>query len=141
MPTYNFDPINIGTAPNSKDGDTIRSAFRKVNKYFGVIFGSPSAILVNQSDDFTAASYTTYVVDTRTKVINMTLPAIPQQGDVINFVDGFGLFSTNNFRVNFSSNKLSGVVQPGGIKSYVTPFKFVSLMFVNSTIGWVEKTA
>jgi hypothetical protein len=39
MPTNNFLSINVGTTANSKDGDTLRSAFQKINQNFNEIDG------------------------------------------------------------------------------------------------------
>lgn len=48
MATGNFLSINVGTNANSKDGDTLRSAFQKVNQNFSEIDG----LIQSYFDDF-----------------------------------------------------------------------------------------
>lgn len=48
MATENFLSINVGTNANSKDGDTLRAAFQKVNQNFSEIDG----LIQSYFDDF-----------------------------------------------------------------------------------------
>jgi hypothetical protein len=40
--------INIGTRPNSKDGDAIRDAFNKVNQNFNELYDRESSIEISE---------------------------------------------------------------------------------------------
>jgi DUF438 domain-containing protein len=40
--------INIGTRPNSKDGDAIRDAFNKVNQNFNELYDQVSSIEISE---------------------------------------------------------------------------------------------
>jgi hypothetical protein len=48
MPTSNFLSINVGTTANSKEGDTLRAAFQKINQNFSEIDG----LIQEYFDDF-----------------------------------------------------------------------------------------
>lgn len=132
-----YQVIDIGSAPNAKDGDTARTAFRKINENFAVVFGSPGAIIVNQTADFSAQAYTTYLVDTTLASLTATLPAAPNVGDVIRFIDSTGKFGTNNFLIDFNGKNLLGNVLV--TKTYDTNFKVVELFFAGNSVGWIER--
>lgn len=134
MTTYKV--IDIGSAPNAKDGDTARSAFRKVNENFAVVFGDPSGTIVNQNTNFIASSYKTYDVDTTLGVITASLPASPERGDQIAFVDGQGNLQNNNLIISFNGSKYQGASTPS--ITINTQFDFVKFLYVNSTIGWIQ---
>jgi hypothetical protein len=55
-------PINIGSGVNTKDGDTLRDAFNKVNQNFTELYtltGGTSAELKEIAQDYAATMFTT----------------------------------------------------------------------------------
>ncbi len=77
--------INIGTALNAKDGDTVRDAFNKVNQNFTELYtltGGTAAELTEIAQDYAAAMFTsgthsgiTVTYDDDNNKLNLTVPA------------------------------------------------------------------
>lgn len=71
--------------------------------------GTPEGSFLVQSSSFNAVSTLRYLVDTTSVAITATLPATPNTGEAIYFVDGGGNYSTNNLTVNRNGNTIMGL--------------------------------
>lgn len=61
--------------------------------------------------NFTAEAGKGYIVDTSSAAITATLPASPNFGDLVAFVDGSGTWDTNNFTVARNGRYLMGLAE------------------------------
>ena len=86
--------INIGSAPNSRDGDSIRSAFAKINANFTELYTAFRGWRVVRST-YTAQNGDRIIADTSSGSFTITLPSSPTEGFYIEIADG-GDFSANN---------------------------------------------
>jgi hypothetical protein len=55
--------INIGTADNAKDGQTLREAFRRIRKNFAEIWGDTDAANLTDTEDLPSASYDSIITE------------------------------------------------------------------------------
>lgn len=137
MPDPIYEVVNIGSAPNSKDGDTARVAFKKVNDNFDVLFSAFANQLTPIDDDFDAVASGIYMINTSGAVITCTLPATPAIGTIIRFIDAYGKFGTNAFRVALNGNRIQGnlVTQV----QYTDNFTFIDFFYASPSVGWIVK--
>lgn len=92
MATNNFLAINVGTNANSRDGDTLRNAFQKINQNFSEIDGliqqyfdeflNTSNLLPTEIKPVTPNTNVT-IESTGTGVIILTAPTVQISNDVI----------------------------------------------------------
>lgn len=59
----NQQNINIGTADNANDGDTLRAAFRKVRKMFAEIYGDTDAENLTDTETVPSTSFDTHITE------------------------------------------------------------------------------
>lgn len=135
--TTHYHVVNIGSAPNSKDGDTARVAFKKVNDNFDVLFSVFANQLTQVEEDFDAIASGIYLINTSGQVITCTLPATPAIGTIIRFIDAYGKFQTNAFRINPNGNRIQGQTLPQ--IQYTENFTFVDFFYASPITGWIAK--
>lgn len=91
-----------------------------------------------QWDEVTSAtsvvSNTNYLANTSSAAYTVTLPASPQLGDRITFVDATGSFGTNPLTIN--PNGLTIMGQTGKSLQLSDNNVSVDLVFYNATYGW-----
>jgi len=95
----------------------------------------------------TAASKTTYtavagdqiVVDTVANPVTITLPSSPAVGDEVTIMDGSASngFATNNCTINRNGSNIEGAASNDTL---ATNNQSVTLIYVNSTKGWLYKS-
>ena len=106
MATSNFSIINVGTNANSRDGDTLRAAFQKVNQNFSEIDG----LIQSYFDDFlqtenllptdirpTTPNTSVTIESTGTGVIILNAPIVQISSDV---TVGGSIAVTNDLSAN-----------------------------------------
>lgn len=88
------------------------------------------------SADFTAVAFRNYLIDTSLVGITVTLPALANPGDEINFSDAALGFATHNLVLNRNGLKINS-----GTSNFTssTNGSKISCIYVNSTIGWSVK--
>jgi hypothetical protein len=91
-----------------------------------------------QTSGFTATAGYGYPCNTTSAAFTVTLPASPSVGDYVQIVDYAGTFATNNITLGANSNKINGVVAN---KNLTTNREAVTLVYVDSTQGWVSTSA
>ena len=132
-----YQVVNIGSAPNSKDGDTARAAFRKVNENFEVLFSVFANQLTPVEEDFDAVASGIYLINTSGQVVVCTLPATPAIGTIIRFIDAYGKFGTNAFKINPNGNRIQG--QTMSQIQYTENYTFVDFFYASPITGWIAK--
>ena len=98
--------INVGTGPNSKNGDPLRNAFIKINENFTEVYSSLSGNFEQVNSDWDANTGVTQILNK---------PIIP--GDVSDLTDTQGLLSSgtaNTGDVTFSGIKIIGAGTESG---------------------------
>ena len=91
----------------------------------------------NKSAHFTAESGKSYLVDTTSAVVTATLPASPNYGDTIIFLDMSGTFDTNVCCVLSNGEKIQRVVQDVDLDAEDA---YVEFIYSGSTNGWLIGT-
>jgi len=132
-----YEVVNIGSAPNSKDGDTARVAFKKVNDNFDVLFGAFANQVSPIDADFNAVASGIYLVNTSGGVITCTLPATPAVSTIIRFIDVAGKFGTNAFKINTNGNRIQGQVV--SLVQYTDNYTFIDFFYASPSTGWIVK--
>lgn len=74
--------INIGTSPNARDGDTLRSAFAKINSNFDEVYNNVSILLGGSPSEITGTFKGNLVANNGTLLVNaetgkITTAAVP----------------------------------------------------------------
>lgn len=133
----NYYEVNIGSAPNSKDGDPARVAFKKINDNFEMLFSVFANQIIPIDQNFNAEASGIYLVNTTNGVVTATLPASPAIGTIIRFIDANGQFGTNAFQINTNGNRISG--QAVGMIQYTDNYTFVDFFFASAVTGWIVK--
>lgn len=110
--------INIGSGELTGDGESLRSAFGKINDNFDELYAVSSvgdkipakniSGFELKNNDFTAESGVRYIIDTSSNIVNVTLPTSASVGDNVFFTDGSGNFAINNFTVLQSGYTIMG---------------------------------
>ena len=132
-----YQVVNIGSAPNSKDGDTARTAFRKVNENFEVLFSVFANQLSPVEADFNAVASGIYLVNTSGGVVTCKLPATPAIGTIIRFIDAYGKFGTNAFQIDPNGNRIQG--NTTSLIQYTDNYTFVDFFYGSPITGWIVK--
>ena len=99
-------------------------------QWTGLGGGNPWA---STSSSITVAANDRYFVDTSGAAKTMTLPASPQVGDQVSFVDLAGTFDTNNLTIARNSLKIMGQTADMTVS---TEDAGVQLVYTGSTYGW-----
>ena len=93
-----------------------------------------SDVPITHTSDFQCEKYYFHLVDTSQGVVTATLPVSPVSGDTIKICDYGGNFSVNKLVVSVGSSKINGVAEDMDVEIDFISF---SLIFLNSTYGWV----
>jgi hypothetical protein len=88
------------------------------------------------SGPYTALAGDQLMVDTTTAAVSVTLPAAPNVGDTVNFVDLGGNFATNNLTIVHNGNNIMSLGQDMTVSTNYVSF---TLVFWNATYGWKIK--
>ena len=99
-------------------------------QWTGLGGGNPWA---SASSNTTVAANDRYFVDTSGGAVTMTLPASPQTGDQVSFVDLAGTFDTNNLTIGRNSLKIMGLSEDMVVS---TENAGIQLVYTGSTHGW-----
>lgn len=75
-----------------------------------------------------------YAINTTASSVAVTLPAAPENGDVVSIIDANGTFANNNLTINPNGKILNGV-----LTNYTshTSGNYIEMTYLNDTIGWV----
>lgn len=130
-----FQYVDIGSAPNAKDGDTARAAFKKVNDNFKILYDAVASQVEEKSGNWLAVAQRIYVVDTSENPVTAQLPANPTVGMMIRFIDEKGAFSVNNLTVASNGSRINGQVISS--KVHNENFTYVDYFYAGDTAGWI----
>lgn len=86
-----------------------------------------------QSTSFTAVAFGGYFINTSSGGVTVTLPASPNTGDTIRFLDVAKTFDTNNLTVARNGKLIQGDAQDLTVNTESAAFE---LVFSNDTYGW-----
>jgi len=86
--------INTAT-PNSRTGDSLFTAFNKINSNFTELYSIGFKGWVFKTSDYTAQNGDRIIANTSNGPFTITLPTNPQQGYFVEIADGWN-FSINN---------------------------------------------
>ena len=86
---------------------------------------------------FTAANGEGYFANTSGGAFTLTLPASPDIGDEVSFVDYAGTFDTNNLTIGRNSSKIHGADED---LTVAVERAANTLVFTDSTQGWLLKS-
>jgi hypothetical protein len=92
-----------------------------------------STITADGSSTFTAASNDRIFVNTSAAACTITLPAAPQTGDQIRFLDLAGTFDTNNLTLARNGNKIMGLTENLILS---TEDESIGIVYTGATYGW-----
>ena len=92
----------------------------------------------NKSDHFTAEAGKSYMVDTTSAAINATLPAGPDYGDTVIFLDMAGTFDTNVCCVLGNGEKIQRVASQD--VDLDEEDAYVEFIYSGGTNGWLIGT-
>ena len=92
----------------------------------------------NKSAHFTAVAGQSYMVDTTSAAINATLPAGPEYGDTVIFLDMAGTFDTNVCRVLGNGEKIQRTA--GQDVDLDEEDAYVEFIYSGGTNGWLIGT-
>jgi hypothetical protein len=91
-----------------------------------------------QTTGFTAVAGRAYPCNTTSSAFTVTLPSSASSGDTIILLDYAGTFATNNITLGRNSLKINGGTDN---KALTTNREAVTLVYVDSTQGWVSTSA
>jgi len=91
-----------------------------------------------QTGDFTADSNSGYFVNTTSGAVTITLPASPDAGDIVAFVDYAGTADTNSISVDPNGNKIKGTTSTIDMDDERGA---ATLTYIDSTQGWLTTSA
>ena len=114
----NADNLSSGTIPVARYGSTVVQNTWE-----------------SKSNDFTAAAGKSYLCDTTSNDIDVTLPS-GTIGDEIRFLDVSGTFDTNDLTVLYGSSKIQGASANLDVGTERAGF---ALVYYNATQGWLLK--
>ncbi len=86
--------VNIGEAANSRNADSLRTAFAKINENFTELYTAFRGWQIARSD-YNAQNGDRIIADTSSGSFTITLPGNPTEGFYVEIADG-GDFSVNN---------------------------------------------
>jgi hypothetical protein len=101
----------------------------------GVLSWEPAKTFeyVTQASSFSAVAFGGYFVNTTSNVITATLPASPEIGDTIRFLDVAKTFDTNAFTVARNGKLIQGDAENLTVTTESAAFE---LIFSGDTFGW-----
>jgi len=88
---------------------------------------------VARSGSFAASDGDINLVNTTSGAITATLPASPQPGDAVEFVDAYGMFATNALTLNRNGSNINGVAN--NIDCDINYKRYLAT-YVDATVGW-----
>jgi len=96
-------------------------------------YGGSLAWQSAQSTNFTATSGNAYPVNTTSSPVTMTLPATPNPGDQIIFMDYAGTWAINPATINPNGNRINA-----SLTNWVLNItrETISLVYIDATQGW-----
>ena len=100
-------------------------------QWTGLGGGNPWA---SASSNTTVAANDRYFVDTSGGAVTMTLPASPQTGDQVSFIDIAGNADTNNITINRNGKKIQALSENMTIDK---DHAGICLVYTGTTYGWV----
>jgi hypothetical protein len=103
------------------------------SQWSGLGGGNPWITKTSVDSAYTAVNQDRIFVDTSAGAVTITLPAVPNLGDQIRFVDLAGTFGTNNFTVSRNSLKIMGLNENMIISVDHSAF---TLVWGGTTYGW-----
>ena len=86
-----------------------------------------------QTSNFSIASNDRVFVDTSGGAVTATLPASPQTGDQVSFIDLAATFDTNNLTIGRNGNKIMGATNDLVVS---TENAGIQLVYTGSAQGW-----
>jgi hypothetical protein len=99
--------------------------------------GNPwTTVTADGSTTFTAAANDRIFVNTSVSTCTITLPAAPQIGDQIRFIDVAGTFDTNNLTIARNGKPIQGETTDMVVTTERAAF---SLIYYDATQGWLLK--
>lgn len=93
-----------------------------------------SSTYATTTTDVTATVNTTYLVDTTSGNVTITLPATPNFGQTVGVIDGAGTAGTNQITVLRNGSKIQGLNSDLIVNNSRAAF---TLVYFNSANGWV----
>jgi hypothetical protein len=103
-------------------------------QWTGLGGGNPwSTITADGSTTFTAGSNDRIFVNTSSFAVTINLPAAPQTGDQVRFVDLASTFDTNNLTIGRNSLKIMGLTENLIVS---TENAGIGLVYSGATYGW-----
>jgi cytoskeletal protein CcmA (bactofilin family) len=115
------------------NGTMVQVAMTDIKTYIG---GGTSWQAV-KTGDFTAAAGQGVFCNTTSAAFTLTLPASPDIGDEVSFVDYAGTFDTNNLTIGRNSSKIHGADEDLIVS---VERAANTLVFTDSTQGWLLKS-
>ena len=115
------------------NGTMVQVAMTDIKTYIG---GGTSWQAVKTSN-FTAAAGQGVFCNTTSGAFTLTLPASPDIGDEVSFVDYAGTFDTNNLTIGRNSSKIHGADED---LTVAVERAANTLVFTDSTQGWLLKS-
>jgi hypothetical protein len=108
-------------------------------QWSGIGGGNPWISKAVGDTGFTAANNDRIFVDTSGGAVTINLPASPNTGDNVRFVDLASTFDTNNLTIGRNSQKIMNLTQDLTVS---TEDAAVGLVYTGATYGWklVENT-
>lgn len=132
---WKFEITSDGIKP-TLNGTGYNSKTVKTNSTGNLVFVDQIFMLTagtEQSTDFTAVSDLEYPCNSTSAVITVTPPATPVADTRFAVFDSRSTASTNNIKVDFSTQKLNGLSQ---FYDLVDNGDYAEFRYYNSTIGW-----
>jgi hypothetical protein len=103
-------------------------------QWTGIGGGNPwSTITADGSTTFTAGANDRIFVDTTSGTATINLPASPQLGDQIRFLDLAGTFDTNNLTLGRNGNKIMGLTENLILN---VEDESIGVVYTGATFGW-----
>jgi hypothetical protein len=90
----------------------------------------------NEESPYAASAYQCLWIDTTSGTVTVTLPASPNQGDEIRFIDVAGTFDTNNLTIARNGKPIQGDAANMTVSTERAAF---SLVYYDATQGWLFK--
>ena len=125
--TYSKVVLDLTTDKNTWEG-------YNGTQWTGLGGGNPWAThTADGSTALTVAANDRYFIDTTAGAQTANLPASPQVGDQVSFVDIAGTFDTNNLTIGRNSLKIMGLAEDLVVS---TENAGLQLVYTGSTYGW-----
>ena len=134
--------LPVGTTAERPTGSALKSGGIRYNsslvtwegyngtQWTGLGGGNPWS---TQTSNFSIASNDRVFVDTSGGAVTSTLPASPQVGDQVSFVDLASTFDTNNLTIDRNGNKIMGATANLVVS---TEDSGIQLVYTGSAQGW-----